>query len=704
MLSLTLVVLLAAGRSAAALRHGPAPASTEQDDAARFLRELSSQSAELRAEAGRWLTRHLATDDFDAVLAATLRGDAESNRRLLEALSDDDQHLALAVALAARTEDRASQTGRGAILEMIARWSSGHERAGLAQEELLERLAKRSDERRSDEPLLLDARGRAVALEVALDELARFATAAPALVLAPGLAGANDPRTARTALTGRFDRVLAELALHHGARIEGFGFDENSSGETQPWIHVFPARAAAVLHTGGDLLVDWCLASTDARSIPSQHAAARALASTGWPAALTWFESRWRASADLAALDGLLLAARRGRVAPVLFETDVQRDLYARMARASSAASTAELSLAQDIARALAAAGPSSAAGDDLRALAIEGFDAAPPRERWLRLVVLEADGRASAAACAVVDATVAAPVARATPPALRFQALRARAAGGCGASSSSGALAVAAGGRELLEWADASGDLDLVARVLRASRTRPSDDLRDPRGLSDDARAVALEWWFAADERDIVAENVGLWLSDAARSLDALAARARSFVQGGVNGGTLGESRAGGRERWRDCLENAQRRSPLLRDAIEQLAIQSGVAADEVRTRWLGRWLADLPSTRAGLLGLAALVVGERGVDARQALIDAIRGRARPEDIADALSRAWLELVATRQEDEERAFIKAVRAAARDASPPLRARLRVDLWPGRPPARPLSVSEFDRRLDLAGL
>lgn len=696
MLRLTLLVSLVVGSAASALNHGPAHAPIETDDAARFLRELASPSAELRAAAGRWLARHLVPDDFDAVLAATLRGDAESNQRLLEALADDDQHLALAVALAARAEERAAATGRAAIGEMISRWNSAHERAGLAQEALLERLAKRSDDpllgslgKQADEPLLLDARGRAVALDVSLDELARFAPASPALVLDPALAGASDPRTARGPLTGRLDRVLAELAAHHGVRFEGFGFDEDPSNASQPWIHVFRPRADSASRTGRELLIEWCLALADGANPPPRFAAARALASTGWPAASTWLESRWRASADPAALEGLLLAARRGRVAPVLFEPQVQRELYARMARACSAASPAELSFAQDLARALAAAGPSSASGDDLGALALVGFDAATAREQWLRLVVLEGHARANPAVCAALDAIVTAPPTRSTPAALRFQALRTRgaiASAECDAAGSNGALTRAAGGRELLQWAEALGELDLLTRVLRPSRTRPSDDLRDPRGLSDEARLVALEWWFSADERELVGAHVVSWLADATRPLDALATRARSWM------------RAGDGARWRACLERAQARA----ESLEQLAIQSGVATDAVRTRWLERWLADPPSTRADLLGLAALAASERGAEARSALIDAIRGAAPPDDVADALSLAWSELVAKRQEEDERAFIKAVRALARDAAPSLRARLRADVWPGRVPVRPRSVSEFDRRLDLA--
>src|SRR5258707_13937247 len=115
---------------------------------------------------------------------------------------------------------------------------------------------------------------------------------------------------------------------------------------------------------------------------PAERAVnARALAATGWPAALAFLERRW-IEGDEPALEGLLLAAGRGRVAPALQEPQRQRALYARLAAAELDGST--------LARALAAAGPLSRTGEPLGPLALEGFDRAGPRERWLRLAALE--------------------------------------------------------------------------------------------------------------------------------------------------------------------------------------------------------------------------------------------------------------------------------------------------------------------------
>ncbi len=652
----------------------------EQGDAARYLRDLSSPSVELRAEAGRWLARHLSIEDLDVVLEATLRGDAESNRRLVEALADDDRHLGLAIAIGSRAEPIAVETGREAIVELVARWQPGLDRAGLAQAELLEWLAERSDE-----PLSVGARGRSLTLAVALDELARFSPTAIPIVIAPELDASAElldsrnpsgRRGPRGEVVGRLDVVLAELAAHHAVRMDGFGIDDDRPAALQPWIYVYPANAQESARTGADLLVEWCLAAAK----PGGRGAARALASAGWPAALAWLESRWRASADPIALEGVLLAARRGRVAPALFDPAVQRDLYGRMSSASAKSGLADLSLAQDIARALAATGASGAGGADLAALALEGFDAASVRERWLRLVVLEAHARGAPQ----IDALIAAPPAPSMPPALRFQALRARASA-CLGPAASRELVTAAGGRELCDWLESAGMLEQGLPALCDSRTRPSEDLRDPGPLSSGVRAVAIEWWFAAQDCDAVAIHV----VESGRPLDAIAAQARRWV------------RAGRADLWRACLDAARRRAGANVDAIDWLAIQSGAADPSLRGRWLERWLARTPEARDELLALAALAAGERGEAVRAAIVGSMRGPAKPDDIADALTAAWSVLVASRRDEDERAFVKAERAALREAPDALRERLRQ--WPGRLPAEPRRTSELDRRLDLAG-
>jgi hypothetical protein len=368
-------------------------------------------------------------------------------------------------------------------------------------------------------------------------------------------------------------------------------------------------------------------------------------------------------------------------VAPVLFDPAVQRDLYARMSRASASGSAAELSLAEDIARALAATGPSGGGSEDLGALALEGFAAAPPRERWLRLVVMEGHARGAPE----IDALIAAPLGVSIPPALRYQALRARAAASLGPNAES-ELVTAGGGRELLDWLGAASRLESALPALCDSRTRPSKELRDPRGLSDGVRAAAIEWFFAARERDVVAEYVAA----AKRPLDALAAQARRWV------------RAGRMDFWRECLDAARGKAGADRDGIDWLAIQSGAADDALSGGWLERWLVAAPTTRDELMALAALAASPRGAEVRTALIGAMRGPGQAADVADALTGAWAELVGARREEDERAFIKAERGAVRDAPEALRERLRS--WPGRPVARPRVTSELDRRLDLAGL
>ena len=58
-----------------------------------------------------------------------------------------------------------------------------------------------------------------------------------------------------------------------------------------------------------------------------QSAAARALAGLDWPAAIGWIERRWAWTGDAVALDGLLTAAARGRVAPSLQRAHTLRSM-----------------------------------------------------------------------------------------------------------------------------------------------------------------------------------------------------------------------------------------------------------------------------------------------------------------------------------------------------------------------------------------
>jgi hypothetical protein len=73
-------------------------------------------------------------------------------------------------------------------------------------------------------------------------------------------------------------------------------------------------------------VADWSRDLLDPREARRRAGAARALATCGWSAPLEWLERRWLAG-DGAALEGVLLAASRGRVVPSLASQARVREL-----------------------------------------------------------------------------------------------------------------------------------------------------------------------------------------------------------------------------------------------------------------------------------------------------------------------------------------------------------------------------------------
>jgi hypothetical protein len=62
----------------------------------------------------------------------------------------------------------------------------------------------------------------------------------------------------------------------------------------------------------------WCVTAARQGNVLRQSAAARALAALDWAAAVHWFEEWWQSTGDVVALEGLMAASARGRVAPSL--------------------------------------------------------------------------------------------------------------------------------------------------------------------------------------------------------------------------------------------------------------------------------------------------------------------------------------------------------------------------------------------------
>ena len=98
----------------------------------------------------------------------------------------------------------------------------------------------------------------------------------------------------------------------------------------RPFVHVVPAGTTELAPVGVDLrarasdeIVRWCRDLVRDGDSVRQRAAATALASLDWPAAIQWLELRWLERGDVPSLEGLLAAAARDRVAPCLQRPDV---------------------------------------------------------------------------------------------------------------------------------------------------------------------------------------------------------------------------------------------------------------------------------------------------------------------------------------------------------------------------------------------
>ncbi len=662
-------------------------------ETSRWLEKLRAPAAADRAGTQQWLARHLAASDLDAVRAAARAGDAETRRRLELALADDDAHLGLAVSLAADGDALVAGVGRGAISERLARWCPAWSRKGLSRAAVIHKLAGKNDRTIAIDPRTVDRR-----LDVALDQLARFGPGAPPLVLDPDLALSDHPRDSLRdpagVLEGPFARVLDELVRLHRSDLEGFALagDSDASDEpdssldpgepARPWIRVRRVVGADV-RSGTDRIIDWCLevarpadAPADASRKPDalrRSACARAIAGTGWNGGIAWLEERAFVAKDECALDGVLLAAGRGQVAPSLARPEVLRELLARLAGTK----------ADDIARAVAAVGPFGPKDEDLAAIVAQDLAQLPPREQWLRLVALEGMRSPSRAAAAAVASILAAP---GVPPPVRFQALRAGAAMRL-ASGDSLAVADPSG---LLAWADAGHVTGECIGLLVALAVRPPPERSEPKfnaDRSESLRLAELEWRFFAGDGSAAAGQ----LIDGGLALEAVAARTRAWVRRGAV--------------WRfDAAIAAAGSLPgATAERLERLQILSVAATAEVRARWITR-LSSAPAGREDLLCLAAMASTSEGADARAALLKPLASGAQLADVAAALELAMDCLGASRSDEEERAFVKAVSDAARAGPKEVRSRFQPDAWPPRPQPDSIRAADRDRSLDRSGL
>jgi len=650
-LALVLALLLGGVGSAS-------PLEASSDSVRVHLHQLGDESAAVRLAAQRWLALHVDPErHWTEVDEVAIQGDPEILRRLAEALAMHDRNLAAAVRAAGSGRPKLVGVGREALAEMLARWSPGLGKRGQRGVDVISEVIGKTGSRDARATLEVEGHG----LGELLDRVSRSFAGRPALVLDPGLD--EDVRvlvTDRAATTGPLRGTFAELLLGLSelfrVELEGFGFREQGGRQ---WIR-FCKTGDEGEATGAELVTSWCVriaadegADGAEDDGATSEACARALAATGWPAGIAWLEQRARPVGHRAPeLGGLLLAAGRGGVAPELVRPQAQRLLYALADAALAHGAPDEDVFADRIAHALLAAGPLGPGGEDLTELALEGWSSLGPRERWLRLVVLEGQRAARPAALAVVLTTIEDAAGGEASASLRFQALRTLTA-----MPVRPAKPPVLGDPEgTWRWVERHATLDeLVDLYLslhcalpeswRGLGTAPLDGTRAGReavlecvlfgalrsaGLEHRARVVERFAPFVAElDEEQARVTITAWSQ---RGADVLLA------------GLFEELRVSGRT----ALDNA---------VLERLALATGRVSFE-RQRELFERALKAPSDDAdALLTLGALSGGDHRLEVRRVLLSRLGGGASTEELTAALVFAADAMRAARLEVERRQF-----------------------------------------------
>jgi hypothetical protein len=198
------------------------------------------------------------------------------------------------------------------------------------------------------------------------------------------------------------------------------------------------------------------------------------------------------------------------------------------------------------------------------------------------------------------------------------------------------------------------------------------------------------------------------LFTGDGSGAAPQISALAAAPAQGGlgteaVAAQTRAWVRQGAGARLRAATSAARSLPGSSVERLERLEILSGAASAEVLAKWIAR-LENAPSGREDLLVLAGMAPTPVGEKARAALVRAVASPANVADLGAALELALDGLRASRDDEEERSFVKAVGEAARQGPKEVRSRFRPDAWPPRSASDPVRAAERDRALDHSGL
>ena len=618
-----------------------------QGDVADHLALLRAEEAGRRREAQRWLARHLSREDYPVLAFQASSGDGEFRVRLAQALGSEDRHLGLVALLLDDLDPRAAALGEAAAREALRRWDPSL----FDPPRPARRLPREWEEQWTRPYALAGERGD---LAERIDRLDRLGGGPAPLVLDPTLLGwRGETGEGGEPLVGSWGELVAAITGEAGVSFEVHAWREGGeSGGGHPWVRICK-RGTEGRASGGELLLRWLRASARPYDPGGSAAACRALAQSGWPAALEWLGERWERSADEAALAGLLDGAARGRVAAALRPAAAPRALLARL---SDHPGQAPL-----IAHALAGLAACTSDGALLADILTEGWGRADDLGRWVRLVAFEGLG---------VPAPQASPLCRellqldSTPPWLARQALRAFVV-----VASPGEAPLEVGGT-LFERVTDAGQAEELARELVAAGARPAGGWAggwagEPpssggRGAAAPAPATLARALWALGAGEVTLGRRQLWrLLDGGsdpRALARILARWERGVAAGALAAEAGAGEGGAPPTWRRLLLLAGAVPPAELEArLDELISRDGWNADE---------LAEL--------GAAAGLAGVTGVRGREALVRALGSGAAAGDLRVALELAFSGLERGGEGVIAEAFAHRLRALAASEGNPI--------------------------------
>lgn len=643
------------------------------DQVTHHLALLEAEEAQARAVAQRWLSVHLTREHLPVLVEAVQGSGIEAQRRLVSALAADERHLGLCVALMEQGESEVLTLGEAAVGQMLEAWSVAVLDPAMEEGDWPE-LA--GDGQRGF--LFQPAYG---GLSDALERLQRWGEGPMPIVLDPGLdpevRGRLPFRTPRRDRTQAWAKGTIQsrwtdslLGVLHGYQVSvtvlGWrGAGKSSTAGTQPFLLVHKARRAPqrVL----DYILDWCRGVVRPHDRSWNTACARALASTGWPAAVRWLEERWL-TGDEAALQGVLLAARRGRVAPGLLKAGPLAAIV--LAADALAASSVQEGRLQDLARSLANLSLPRKERRELTEMLLANWESLSPSSRWVRLVIWEGQHPQSDSVAQRCHELLADPSLSAGQ---HRQALRTLGAvGGAwddfpGGLNMGASLALAADQLALESWVR-----DCLA--VGAGPPQPTEDW-----MASPERMASFLYWCVATGEYVHGAPILVRLLQAWGPVE-LALQIREWQGSGLEGALAA------------FLQNPQvvaaASEANVGGELERFSWHAALASPGERDQWWGRWMEATGGGQvappAMLVDLAVLSADppNRGQRVRAALVEQAARGVGAKHLAGALSVAGRVLLSAGRRPEAHELRRAIEQAAGPEGDALGDLLDAPLWP----------------------